>query len=336
MNSGISNPNRINNIFSTNMPPPDVRKANLGQVAGQDGTNSRRNWGDLSRAFDELMSVDIGDWVDKRDIAGQLGTTHTDDAFRKLIYNRKKDTKIRQNKRNPYLIQWINKSYKVVDLSDNSQETYLPVKLPLDIHELVKVPQGSVNMIAGFTSAGKTAYQLEIADLNVFVQDKVTYYWFNEMSIPKLKTRLEDFPNLYKAWEQGKFKPVRQEDFEFADTVEPDAINIYDYIDRDEDMWLIGQDIKQIQVRLATGVAFIAIQKKAAETFGYGGLPTAKLSNLYVTLDCNKEQGDYFSGKAKIVKAKDWVNHNPVYMSCDYKTTGKHGKLERQGIWGRG
>jgi hypothetical protein len=259
MNSETSTTNRINNTSFTNMRAPSLREANLGQDVGQDGTSLYKEWGNLSRAFDVLMSADIGCWQDKRDIAGQLGTSSHDESFRKLIQRRKTEGKVRQNKRNPYLIQWINREYKIIDLSDNSQEVYLPVKLPLDIHELAKVPQGSVNMVAGFTSAGKTAYQLEIADLNVFAQDKPIYYWFNEMSIAKLKARLEDFPNLYKAWEQGKFKPVRQEDFEFADTVEPDAFNIYDYIDRDEDMWLIGQDIKHIQVRLNTGIAFIAI-----------------------------------------------------------------------------
>jgi len=277
------NPN-VYKYTNTSITPNPETQLDSGQVRDKFGTSSGQNWGFYARKFDEIMSESDGP-QDKRDIAGQIGLKSTDDSFRRLLNRRKEEVKIRTPYRSrPNLIEWIKKDYKVVQLDASLELDLLDIKLPLDIHELVQIPPGSVIGIAGYTSAGKTAFMLEIAQLNVFSQPMPVYYWFNEGGEARFKNRCSDFPNLLEAQKQGKFMPVEQGDFEFEDVLHPNGINLIDYLDRDEELFLIGQDIKKLKVKINRGILVFALQKPAGRLFGYGGLPSAKLSNLYVAL----------------------------------------------------
>jgi len=193
----------------------------------------------------------------------------------------------------------------------------------------------SVVGIAGVTSSGKTSFLLETAELNVLTQSLPVYYWYNEMSEAKMIYRCEDFPALIQAWKAGKFFPVMQSNFEFADVLQPDAINLVDYLDRDDDVFLIGGDIKKLYAPLNNGVVIFALQKKAHLDLGYGGNMSVKLSNLYIALDIKYQSGQSMHCSAKIVKCKDWkrIDTNPNSLCCEYHTGGKHGKLFLDGEW---
>ncbi len=290
-------------------------------------------WGDYSRQFDEVVK-EAGK-IARRDLAETIGLKPTSDTFRKLLSRRIDEKKVRPYRGSPSIIEWINREYIVTSLVSDQLETFLPIKLPLGISELVNIPPGSVIGVAGYTSAGKTSFLLETAELNSLSQPMPVYYWYHEMSEAKYRIRREDFPKLIEAQRENKFYPVKQSDFEFADVLEPDAINLIDYLDRDIDLFLIGQDIKQLQARLNTGIVIYALQKVQGRDFGYGGIPSAKLSNLYLALDVKKDTETTMYGRCKIVKAKDWVQSNPVGLYCDYHTGGKHGKLFLDGKWQR-
>ena len=140
---------------------------------------------------------------------------------------------------------------------------------------------------------------------------------------------------LLQAQKAGKFFPVKQGNFEFADVLQPDAISLIDYLDRNEVVYLIGGDIKKLYSVLNNGVVIFALQKKAHLDLGYGGNMSIKLSNLYITLDIKYQSGQSMHGIAKIVKSKDWRNiaTNPNSLCCEYHTGGKHGKLFMDGEW---
>ena len=125
-----------------------------------------------------------------------------------------------------------------------------------------------------------------------------------------------------------------QTDYEFGDVVQPDAINIFDYIDRDDNLWLIGEDIRNIYRPLNKGIALFALQKPAGRDLGYGGTPTLKLARFYMSLDLvNRYDEECVYGKAKILVCKNWVKTNPKGLKCAYHTGGKHGKLFQDGEW---
>jgi hypothetical protein len=236
-------------------------------------------------------------------------------------------------------LEWVNKEYQFLTLADYRKQANLKITLPLNLNRYVNIPAGSVIGVAGYTSAGKTAFLLEIASLNVLSQDLPVYHWFNEMSEDRMLKRLEDYPDLVT--ELGrKFKAVKQTDFEFYDVIEPDAINIIDYLDLDGEgennqVYMIGAVIKKLQQRLGKGIVIFALQKKEASDMGYGGVYSAKLSNLYLSLDTVKQEDTRMIGKCKIVKAKDWDEVNPVGLYCNYYTGGRHGKIISDNLWKR-
>jgi hypothetical protein len=311
-------------------------KQNLASKRDNFETTSGQDWGIYAKKFDDLMR-ESGGGIDKREVAETIGLKATSDTFRKLLNRRKSEGKVRPYRGSPYLIEWVNKDYTVTRLDKMKAHSMLDIYLPLKIHEYAGVPPGSVIGIAGMTSSGKTSFLLEMAELNVLTQPLAVYYWYNEMSEAKMIYRCEDFPLLLQAQKADKFFPVKQGNFEFADVLQADAINLIDYIDRDEDVFLIGGDIKKLYSQLNNGVVIFALQKKAHLDLGYGGNMSIKLSNLYITLDTKYQSGKSMHGMAKIVKCKDWKNIdvNPSGLYCEYHTGGMHGKLFLDGEWKR-
>lgn len=327
-------------------PPPRVykdiidlyatEKRNLASKRDNIKTTSGQDWGFYAEKFDEVMRNSEGR-QDKREVAETIGLRVASDTFRKLLQRRKNEGKVRAYRGSHYLIEWINRDYAITQLDKAETSPMLDLKFALRIHEYASVPPGSVVGFAGMVSGGKTSALLETAELNVFTQPKPVYYWYNEMSEGKLIYRCEDFPHLSQAQKEGKFFPVKQGNFEFADVLQPDAINLIDYIDRDDDVFLIGRDIKELYQQLNTGVIIFALQKKPHLDFGYGGYMSVKLSNLYITLEKRYESGKSMHGVAKIVKCKDWANNevNPCNLQCEYHSGGLHGKLFVDGEWKR-
>lgn len=307
-----------------------LKRDNFGTTSGQ------KEWGTYARQFDEFMR-EVKGKVDKRECAEAIGLKVTSDAFRKILSRRKGGNRpqVRAYRGSPNLIEWINRDYRITP-EDIGIESMLKIKLPLDIPESIKIPSRSVTGIAGYKSSGKTAFLLETGELNVYSQDKPIYYWYNEMGELLLNTRLEDYPLLVKARREGRFRPVMQGDFEFADVIDPEAINLIDYIDRNDDIWLIGEDIRSIFTPLNTGCSIFALQKKHGDNqLGYGGTPTLKLATLYITLDEQSHDSNTTHGIARIIVCKNWEEINPVGMFCNYHTGGEHGKLFIDDGWQR-
>lgn len=316
-------PSKLRNLASKR----DKNGTTSGQLQGKD-------WGFYAKRFDEVVSEAGGRW-DKREVAETIGLQVTSDTFRKLLSRRKAEGKIRAYRGSHYLFEWINRDYTVTQLDKVKAEPMLDITLPLRIHEYASLPPRSVVGVAGETSSGKTGLLLEMAELNVFTQPLPVYYLYNEMSEAKMIYRCEDFPLLIKAWKDGKFFPVMQTNFEFADVLQPDAINLIDYIDRDEDIFMIGQDIKNLYTPLNSGIVAFALQKPHGRDLGYGGIMSVKLSNLYIALDKKYESDESMHGRAKIVKCKDWKKDgvNPTGRQCEYHSGGRHGKLFLDGEW---
>jgi hypothetical protein len=310
----------------------DLQK--IGSIRDKLTTSSRQDWGSYAKQFDEVMR-EAGGKIDKREVATTIGLRATDGTFWQLLNRRKQEGKVRAYMGSPNLIEWVKREYTVTQLGNVATQAMLDIKYPLRLHEYVQTPQGCIEAIVGYKSAGKTAFLLETAELNVFTQPLPVYYWYTEMSEAKLSLRCEDFPLLHKAQLEGKFIPVKQRDFQFADVLQPDGINLIDYVDRNMDYFLIGQDIQDLYNTIDRGVVIFALQKNRANPLGFGGTQSLKLSNMYITLDERQQSGKSMLGRAKIIACKDWANPeiNPTGMTCDYHTLPKHGKLAIDGTW---
>ncbi len=196
----------------------------------------------------------------------------------------------------------------IIDLS-TADTTCLNIKLPLGIHDLVKIMPKNIIVIAGESNVGKTALLLNIAAKNML--DHPVFYFSSEMGGAELKERLSNFSDHVplELWKHCTFIE-RANDFDIA--IRPDAINIIDFLEIHDEFYKIGGYIKKIFDKLDKGIAIIAIQKNKGRDDGLGGARSIEKARLYLSMA---------PGVIKIIKAKNWVSSlvNPNGLQIDYK-----------------
>jgi hypothetical protein len=196
----------------------------------------------------------------------------------------------------------------IIDLAV-ADNTCLPVKFPLGIHELVKIMPKNIIVVAGESNAGKSAFLLNIAARNM--TDHKVFYFSSEMGGAELKERLQNFNEKmpFKMWENCTFIE-RANDFDIA--IRPDDINIIDFLEIHDEFYKIGGFIKKIFDKLEKGIAIIAIQKNKGRDDGLGGARSIEKARLYLSMR---------PGVIKIVKAKNWVSGtvNPNGLEKQFK-----------------
>lgn len=200
---------------------------------------------------------------------------------------------------------------KELDVMDfiNADDSFLPIWLPMEIHNMVGTLPGNIIVLAGEPNAGKTAVILNIIKNNMH---KFNIHYFNsEMAEMELKVRLSKFSDITPS--QWKFNAYSR-DRDFADVVfkGEKSLNIIDFLEVHDDFYLVGEKIKQIHAALDGAIAIIAIQKNKGAEMAVGGNRTMEKARLVVNVE---------PGKFKITKAKNFVNPemNPNGATCRWK-----------------
>lgn len=186
--------------------------------------------------------------------------------------------------------------------------------MPFQLEDLVEIHKSNVIVIAGETNAGKTAFCLNIAKINRNLQP--INYLSNEMNEgSELRIRLEKFSVPLTYWDPNMVKYRLDK---FPDMIQPDALNIIDYLDEGEDgeAYKMAYRIRKIASKLKAGVVVIALQKHSEKEFAFGGEATMNAARLYITLTR--------SGMLIINKAKIWKDEhsNPNNLFCNFKLVG--------------
>lgn len=187
----------------------------------------------------------------------------------------------------------IENNMEEIDFLNASNEEY-PIKLPFGIERYVKIMPGNIIVVAGEVNAGKTAFCLNVAKMNM-AQCEV-HYFSSEMGGGELRERLEKDPDGIDKW---KVKFWNRADH-FHDVIKPDALNIIDYLEEPEEIYKVTARIMQLHKKLNRGVVILALQKPWGRDEAVGGRGTLEKPRLYVTLSHKNKENT-----AKIVKAKN-------------------------------
>lgn len=203
----------------------------------------------------------------------------------------------------------VQRDFEPMNLND-VQLKPLEIEWPFDIHDKVYMLPKSVGIVAGETNSGKSAFCLNFAHLNM--NHMKVRYITSEMGSQEIRDRVSKMGKPISAWNPVEFIERANQ---FADLVLPDGITVIDYLEKVENFYEIGKDIKNIFDHLTTGFCLIALQKKTGLDFGRGGDFSAEKARLYLSM---------FPGKLKIIKAKNWVKSdvNPNGMECSFKLVG--------------
>jgi hypothetical protein len=195
-----------------------------------------------------------------------------------------------------------------------ADDTPIVIRWPLDgLESMVEVFPGNVIVIAGEQNAGKTAFLLALTKLNQARHP--VHYFSSEMSGGELKKRLLMFQDM--TLDDWKFFP---KEHYTLDAIQPDAVNIIDFLEVHDKFYRVGGYLKGIYNKLEgrKGIAIVALQKNRNQDFGLGGERAMECTRLYATIS-----SEFPGGRFKIEKGKNWATSiNPNQYSVRFKLIG--------------
>jgi len=218
----------------------------------------------------------------------------------------------------------VDKNPRIMQLGGKKKDP-LKVTLPLNLHTIVNLYPKNVILVAGEKDAGKTSFAMNTAYMN---RDIMPIRYINsEMGEDELEARLALFPE-QRISEWKKIMWIEQSS-KFEDAIDPDALNIIDFLEIGADAYAVVEDIKRVFDRLHRGLLLIVMQKRSYKEFAVGGEGTLEKARLAINLT-HGEKGNI----CKITVAKNWTGKlmHPKGCECEYKVWSG-GKMEISSDW---
>jgi len=247
---------------------------------------------------------EVSEWVDasagwfaNADIDRELQYTSAQDkvARRVALYRLVKDGTLERHKTKDGVFRRVEHDIEVLDWK-NAPTTEVSLRWPFGFEAWEITYPGTLDVIAGSSGAGKTAYMLNFLYLNQ--GNHLIRYMTSEMSRQQMKHRLSKFPITEEEWQ---FEAIRCS-ANFADKILPDSVNIIDYLEVDgENPSKVVNEIRDIFDALKTGFVLVGLQKKGNTTryspkgtaytekveLGRGGAFSMEKARLYLSMDYN-------------------------------------------------
>jgi len=265
----------------------------------------------------ELTQFDVEEWIKDttgefhlKDVLVQLNLEPDNYGHLKTVMSRlcKKGLAKSVGRRDGFY-KAINTEYDTLNFKGKNPTGYFDIKYPFGLEEYVKTPRRSVVVVGGSVDAGKSAIAHNLIALN---HGKYKIILFDsENSDAEIEDRLSKHEG-YMGWADDL---VRSRSDDFEDVIEPDALNIIDYLEAPENLWEIRRPLRRIRDKLNQGVAVIMLQKPEGRDLPYGKDWAKQLARVVLTME---------GGVIKILKGKSWAKTetNPVGLRWSFKLVG--------------
>jgi hypothetical protein len=283
-------------------------------------TREERN---LSRDMKEFIGVTDG-YFNVKDLYKSLNIVTSEDqgTVRTALCRLKKDGYIAKSGKKDGEYIRIDRELKEIDWANAPTDEY-KITLPLMLNSIVSIYPRNIIVIGGFNNSGKTCFALDVARHN---QDKhQVRYFSSEMGDSELKLRLSKWEGIKPDEWKVKFF---ERSSDFPGVIEPDALNIIDYLEINDEFWKVGQVFTDIYERLRNGIAVVCIQKNAGTDYGRGGTFGAEKPRLYLSMDRVDNRN-----VCKIVKAKNWKGTSNPNGKEMYLKIVQGWKILQDGDW---
>lgn len=253
------------------------------------------------------------DWVHIKEMDTELSIiTPKGKTHRRVIIHRLVNLVVERHPTRTGLIKLLDNSAPLIEWQIADVTNTVDLNWPFGLEEWVTIYPKNIIILAGAYNAGKTAFCLDFIKRNqhrVELSHLLPIQFFcSEMGPEEMKVR------------RGKFgvsdwaDVPRERSSNFAEVIQPDKINIIDYLEVTDSFYLIAEELTNIFNKLKGGIALITLQKKRGEQyeFGRGAEFSLEKPRLYLSMD---------TGKLKIIKAKNWAQEgtNPNNKEWKFK-----------------
>lgn len=281
-----------------------------GQGQGQNEPESA-NYKQVSSLVDKWLEVHKDETFKQDDVCKQLEITSRDGrqlVAIKLNYEASKPGKKLEKLNRIY--RYINTNKRTIDWVNASDDPVLDIRWPYGIEDdshfgfdgCIQISPGDIIVNAGVSNTGKTTFALNFLWMNMDLHPCLLMG--NEYTPTKFKLmagRMAELGNPLKEDGTPKFELIERHTA-WQDIIEPNAINIIDWINLNDNFFQIGSIIEGIKSKLANGIVLICLQKGSEKILAIGGDFSLHLASLYLTMDF---------GRMTVIKAKAYNGHNP-------------------------
>lgn len=260
---------------------------------------------------DKWLLIHRGERFDLDTICRQLNVTdreHRHSIAQKLsyeIFHKRLEKSVSQR---PPLYRILDNTIKYINWLESKPTTNLVLRWPCGIDNSqfgfdgrVDISSKGLIVLAGVTNTGKSVWCRNFMWANM---DTYRCVYFSS------ETSGEDFADYASrmTWanpvgEDGKPKFLLVDrNRDFKDVIEPNSINIIDWLNLGDNFYQIGAVLEGIKEKLEDGIAIVSLQKDPNKELGMGGMWGEHLASLYLTLDFER---------ITVKKAKKWHDWNP-------------------------
>lgn len=155
--------------------------------------------------------------------------------------------------------------------------------LPLGLNKYCYIPLPSLIIVAGKYNAGKTAFCINLVNLNLDRWAGCLDFYVSE-GAEMMATKFNNLNAFMPV--PPPFKMYRRTE-NFSDVIDPDNLSVIDYLRVDmEQTYAVGKRLFEIFNKLNKGIAVVAMQKPPGDRkLAYGGAGTAFEPSLYVGMN---------------------------------------------------
>ena len=186
------------------------------------------------------------------------------------------------------------KDCNVIDWQNVEDTNFYPLHMPMGLGEKLKLHPKGIMVIAGSQNAGKTAFVMRMALMN---QQNRVHYFNSEMGNSECRQRIKAFEHVDSDWNHVTFY---EKNNNFHDVIKPNDMNIIDFMEINDNLYQVGELIRNIHDKLDKGIAIICLQKKKDQEMGRGAEFGLEKPRIYLSMDFQI---------LKVIKAKSVVNN---------------------------
>ena len=243
-----------------------------------------RSWVEMMREVSQAGHITFTEWHKEHNVSQKKDLHAGRMAFKRLC-----------EEENPMIERVEDRPghYRIIKKDDTEQEWWkdegipLKIKIPLRVELYAKIFPGNIILLEGQKSQGKSTFSLEFSRINreLYPGRKIIYQNI-EMSDSEIKDRFSHYEErkIINSDEWKKFLRIKKVTSGWWDIIEPDSVNIIDYLIEYEKPYILPQFIFNIHKKLKTGIALCVVQRDPFKPYPMGGRGARDIPRLVLSL----------------------------------------------------